>query len=410
MIWTLDGPALQEVLGQVSKSWAAARKFLIIHIQNNAIGFLVSPTWQDSLRYQIPALEQACEDFGLTLIQKLASAKEPPSLYVAGIPYPIYVMSGDKPERIAGFSAGHCWIDEGARMKMNSIPQRDMITQVRGRLRSGLNLYGIVSTTPEGRRPNCWVYQNFVATPKEGYRIYYGKTDLNKFNHCEYIKNLKKEYTARELEQYVEGKFISLLTGRAHHEFNRDKHVKRIDLPSGQQVFMGCDFNVDKMSWVIGYEVKSGYIHIFDEIVVDRDARVDTTAHLVHAKGWGRFGHVKVCVDKSSKNRSIVGESASIVLQKTLRGLNWNISCDDTGANPPVIDRIMKVNRMLLNAEGQINLTIDPKCSALIEAFENIPLKGDGYDKSLGLDHPADGTGYLCVEYKDEAISGGMNF
>jgi hypothetical protein len=64
-----------------------------------------------------------------------------------------------------------------------------------------------------------------------------------------------------------------------------------------------------------------------------------------------------------------------------------------------VADRVNAVNRMLLSANGQIRLRIDPRCKKFIEALEQTLYKPGGreVDKKAGVEHAADAGGY-CIE------------
>lgn len=390
------------------KSWAAARKLLLIHLNNDSKSLLVSPTYEDILRYQLPELENAAADFGLTLINKLNTKKSVPGMYIQGCKHPILIASGDKPERITGFEIGAVWIDEGCRVPIHPIPSRDMITQVRGRLRTGNNLYGIVSTTPEGIRNNDWVYRDFVTNTVENYRIYYGRTDANKYLHESYVESLKSAFTARQIEQYLEGKFVPLVSGRAHPEFRDDLHIHECDEPNGQQIYMGCDFNVDGLSFVLAYEISPDHIHVFKEKTIESNARIDRMVHECDRDGWGRYGFIKIHPDQSAVSRQLTSDSHLDVLAQTAKKLGWKFSVKRGTSNKATIDKIMKVNRYFLNAKGDVRLTIDPKCVKLIDSLRNIQIKGSNYDKDTGLDHICDALAYLIWHYQCGTVISGV--
>lgn len=70
--------------------------------------------------------------------------------------------------------------------------------------------------------------------------------------------------------------------------------------------------------------------------------------------------------------------------------------------NPPVLNRVQKVNALLTNALGEVKLEIDPKCKELIKDFEEVLFKPDSglVDKmrDLGRTHASDALGYLIWE------------
>lgn len=389
------------------KTYASVRKFILIHIYNQCQGLVTAPTWNDLGRFVIPEFQKACDDFGLKLKANLASRTMPPHLIIKGSPHKILVISADTPERFSGFEVGHALVDEAARIGESKIPQRDFITQCRSRIRdksAKFGLYGIISTTPEGKKG--FVYRDFYDKPKEYHRIYFGETELNSELHPDYIKFLKSQYSAQVADQYLKGKFIDVTHGLAHIDFDPIIHIG--NRPITGQLHIGCDFNVSPMCWLIACQTNDNF-YVFDEIIVEDNARVDRVVKLADDKGWNK-GHIIVHPDKSSKNRSVTSDSIFEVLIKTARDLNWTVTGDAEGSNPPPIDRIMKVNRYLKDINGKSRLIISPKCEWTIEGLKSVSIEKNGYDKDNKYHHILDALGYLLWDAYDMPDVHGFNF
>jgi hypothetical protein len=80
-------------------------------------------------------------------------------------------------------------------------------------------------------------------------------------------------------------------------------------------------------------------------------------------------------------------------------------------SNPPVRDRIGRVNAKLRNASGDVDMTIDPKCKELILDFEQVTYKEDSAEvdklKDRRRTHLSDALGYLVWENAKPPVMAG---
>ena len=67
------------------------------------------------------------------------------------------------------------------------------------------------------------------------------------------------------------------------------------------------------------------------------------------------------------------------------------------GINPPVKDRIASVNASLMSANGEVKMTVEPKCKNIIKCISSQVYKEGTQipDKTMNLDHMPDAVGYL---------------
>jgi len=110
--------------------------------------------------------------------------------------------------------------------------------------------------------------------------------------------------------------------------------------------------------------------------------------------------------DKSSKNRSMTGNTQFTVLMDTAHSLGWKASGSADGRNPDINDRINMVSTYILNMKGERNLKVHERCKRLISEFNKTGrTKTGAYDsgKKGEFGHILDAIGYVVWELFGEA-------
>ena len=378
------------------KSWAGARKLLILHSANQCKSMAVAPTYGDLLRFVIPALIDALEEWQWPYRDRTSS--EVPHIEVGG--FKIYTMSAEDPSRFAGFEVGAGWIDEGPRIKCNKAnPLKDAPTQIRTRLRAkqAKSLHLLWTGTPEGIETH--IQRDFVIKPLPGSRIYIGKTRDNPELPDSYIQSLLASLPAEVADQYLNGIACSLAGNRAHPGFAVAGNVAPFELVASLPVHMGCDYNVDPMSWCLS-QVQGGKLMVWDELFITGGTNVENAMAEAHAKGWGNYV-VHMHPDKSAKARSTVGDPEFRVMQQAASGYGWRHKGSAGGANPPVASRIANLSRLCLNAAGERHLIVHPRCKRMIDELTRTARLDSGqYDPGVNGDrgHLLDALGYPAYE------------
>lgn len=373
--WAVGWVLYEAGLG-AGKTWAAARKFLLLHAHNKCPGLMSAPTIGDLFRFCVPEIRAACAEWNwpCKIFPKGRGEYPFPHFVVWG--QIIYLISAEDPSRFAGFEVGHIWVDEGARCKQNHIdPLRDAPTQIRTRLRSkeAKLLQGIVSTTPEGTE--TWIQDFWTDNPKPNHRRYSGTTEKNNALPQEYINDLKASIPAHLINQYMNGIAASVVEGIAHPTFTLDNVSTRADW-SSTTTHIGMDFNVAPLAWVAFQEVGE-YIYAVDELFIEDFALVDDGMHAIKDKGWGD-GKIVFHPDKASKQRSTTGDAEFTVIVQKAREWGWNWSGTAAGVNPAITSRINNFSRLLCNAVGHRKLLIHPRCVRLIEDLQRTTRKKSG--------------------------------
>ncbi|KKM80598.1 hypothetical protein LCGC14_1338210 [marine sediment metagenome] len=202
--------------------------------------------------------------------------------------------------------------------------------------------------------------------------------------------------------------YAASVTNRAYESYSEQQHVKPVKYLSDAPISLMCDFNIDPMSWAIAHEF-GGECAFFDEISM----YTASTARAAETFGKRYKKH-------DNKQLNIYGDASGHARQRAVRGLpseyqiiidilrkqfGWQVTLHVPRGNPLVSPSIEALEKRLSDWErkGKSWVTIDPKCRALIESFEQTQRKDDGLDKS-GVEHMTDGPRYWA-QYRYPIIS-----
>jgi hypothetical protein len=379
------------------KTWAGSRKLLRLHQLNRCPGLAIAPTWGDVWRIVVPALVSACQSvhWPHRVVKGVA-----PCVMVGK--FPIWLLSGDAPERITGIEVGHAWVDEAARMAESSNPLQDGPTQLRGRMRhpDAKYIHLLATTTHEGTA--TWVYRDWWAEPKPWQRGYTGRTSGNLALRPEYLAARTATLSASLASQYLDGGACDYAADRAHPGFRSTTHVVEREIDPALPLHVGQDFNVSPLCWVLlqvrnAHDRTKATVHVVDEVVVDDHATIEQGMHMAHGKGWGKGTAVNIHPDASAKNRSTTGNPIAFDVGRIARELRWPVVMRTQGSNPPVAARIALVDGLIDPYQGAPRLTVHPRCKRLIKELSSVKrLKSGPYDpgKDGKSGHVLDATGY----------------
>ena len=257
------------------------------------------------------------------------------------------------------------------------------------RLRAGNIRQFFAATTPEGFG---WAYKTFKAEATEDTRLIQARTEDNPNLPADFIPSLIENYPANLIQAYLNGEFVNLTTGQVYDRFSRDKHVAPVQWDPDESILLGIDFNIGNMSGICAVR-RGSSLHVFDEITGSHDT--DALAKEVRR----RYGKARILgyPDASGAARSTNSSRSDVAILAA-----YDIANMAPKANPPIRDRVAAVQALLENGMGQVRLTIDPRCSKMIECLElqSYSEKGEP-DKEAGYDHCNDALGYIihrCFE------------
>ena len=246
--------------------------------------------------------------------------------------------------------------------------------------------------TPSGYDIMYDLYSRGQSEPD--WKSWHFKTIDGGFVSAEEIAQAKRTMDATVFRQEFEASFET--TGnRACWNFDRNIHVKQSNELSSYK-WWGCDFNVDYMSAVLACQYTDGTIHYYDEIRL-KNSNTEQMARKMKAIE----PNIEVYPDPAGSARSTTSNRSD---HHILRDYGFLIRAKK--AHPSHIDRLNALNRKLLDAEGNVTMTIDPKCKYLIKDLEQVQRdKKGGIDKSnMELTHSLDACSY-AIAYKFPVIS-----
>ena len=156
------------------------------------------------------------------------------------------------------------------------------------------------------------------------------------------------------------------------------------------------DFNVDYMTSLLIGEYSDGTVHYMDEIR-QSNSNTETMAKAMRNK----WGILPTYPDPAGRNRSTTSNRSDHQLLK-----EHQFQVIARKAHPAVKDRLAALNRQLMDANGKVRMTVDPKCIHLIKDLEQVQRdKKGGIDKSnLQLTHALDACSYY-LELKQRQIA-----
>lgn len=215
----------------------------------------------------------------------------------------------------------------------------------------------------------------------------------------EEIDVARRTMDARTFRQEYQASFENY-SGRVYYAFDRRYSVKPCPYNPLLPLQVGMDFNVNPMSATVWQEQPDGLCWQVGEIVIPTSNTDEMAAELRTRYGKPGFepgkldvGHITVFPDPAGAQRKTSAQGRTDI--SILRGHGLNVIAMD--AHPLVRDRVNIVNAKFENAAGTRQAFVDPSCKESIRCYEQSVYKEGTSepDKSLGLDHIPDATGYF---------------
>lgn len=413
------------------KSWAGARKFLLLHCANavtdsgrltGVAGLICCQNYSTASTVNIPQIRQAAEEMGLTVnfiadirrhhfIVEDFSTDEKTSL--------IFVRSAETPASIAGFEVGHVWNDEAARFYRSELdPLQDAIVQADGRMRSAMARAHQMMFTYTNEGDETTVFERFEATPTDDHQLYRGRTADNAANSTDYVRRLRGSLSSELAKQYLDGGVASLKGAPMYYNFSAERNL--IDEPKLDQrlpLALMFDFNVDPGSHAIlcQWDRDGRKLVAVREFFGDRMLARRLTEMIVFwmkesfaslpivnpppSTDW-KFPSSLILFGDASGMRSgfLEADGASswdeIRSVLSLNGIPYDIM-SVPNANPPVSERVACVNCAFGSADGTVSLLVAKGCHRLIRDFSQLRWAGNTEDKrDKRISHASSALGY----------------
>lgn len=353
-----------------------------------------APTYAQIRDIFYPTIEDVADEWGFNL--KIHETNKEVHVY-AGRQYrgTILCRSMEKPGDIVGFKIGKALVDELDLLKADKAATawRKIMARMRYKVDGLLN--GIdVTTTPEGFK---FVYQQFVKQVREKPELaaMYGMVQASTYDNelnlpDDYIASLLASYPPQLIAAYLEGQFVNLSSGSVYADFCRTKNHSDVTAGDSEPLHVGMDFNVQNMTATINV-IRDGLPITVAELTGVRD-----TPEMVRLLKDRYRGHsLAVYPDASGQNTSSKNASESDLSIIRQAGITVRVNT----TNPAVRDRVLAMNGMILNADGERRWKVNTdRCPVLTEALEQQAYDKNGEpDKKTGHDHPVDAQGYFIA-------------
>lgn len=348
--------------------------------QANERRWFITPTYRQGKMIVFPILRQMFQGF------TGAKLNESEMSVVFNNGAELAVKGADNEHNLRGVELTKCVMDEMAYIKPHVWEEivYPMLATTQG--------CALFIGTPNGYDTMYDLYSRGQSDPD--WKSWQFKTIDGGFVPADEIAKAKKTMDPVRFRQEFEASFET--TGnRAAWNFDRDIHVKKAAELSSYK-WWGCDFNVDYMSAVLACQYTDGTIHYYDEIRL-KNSNTEEMARKMKAIE----PNIEVYPDPAGSARSTTSNRSD---HHILRDYGFVIRAKK--AHPSHIDRLNALNRKLLDADGNVTMTVDHKCKYLIKDLEQVQRdKKGGIDKSqIELTHSLDACSY-AIAYKFPVIS-----
>ena len=166
-----------------------------------------------------------------------------------------FLIPSEQPSLIYGLNVSASIVDELDELPIDK--GIELVTAITERTRvmfpRGRKPFSVWPTTAQGLKSLYSVVTDFKERGIP-HVIIRGHTKDNLVNSPDYVKRLYSLYSENEAKAFLEGQFVNLNSGRVYSEYD-DTYCdvsKRIDIESGEEVYVGQDLNIGYSKAVAG--------------------------------------------------------------------------------------------------------------------------------------------------------------
>lgn len=361
---------------------------------------VVEPTYEMIRDILVPTLDLFCDRWGIK--HTFHKSYYNYSISYRGYTFTSMLRSADKPSSLTGKNLTDIIIDEYDKIKSIK-DQKDVWNECISRIRQAPN--GTVSpvTTPEGYKNT---YELYGKEKRKNFLLIRAKTYDNFFLPRDFIDNLYAQYSPELVRQYIEAEFVNLTQGKVYYSFNREIHLKPVEIRKDLPIRLSFDFNVNPMTTSIGQEFTREYCQVKYGGAFQNEVIAIWKSLNVRNSHTGKQCEEIKTILKGYDNPLIIYGDASNPRSTTSNITNWQIIKQHfpsaeyrvRGVNPHVMDRFNAVNSKLLNSKKEIGVIINNEgCNELVTDLEQVQWKEgkNEVDKSnADRTHNTDNLGY----------------
>lgn len=374
------------------KTYGGAEKAVILTAYNGffdkTIGIAIEPTYDMAIKTLKPALENAFKRYGI-------EAKYKSSEHAFIIPEYnnslIYLLSGDKPERIESIEGSWVWGDEPAQWKPEVFERA--LTRMNDRKARILQTF--LTGTPEGF--NHYQKELFYLDKngKQKYKIILGSIDEIRLNtDANYISRLENFYDPLLLREKLYGEFINTTSGRVYYAFEEKNVIDSYEINYGLPVIISCDFNIKPCIFNL-HQIVGDKVYTFHEFVkynANTPYMCDDLESYFKSRPQFPAYHFYGDYTSTAQRTTATSWTDWAIIENRFK--NYPGYRKFLVPNPHVKERVETQNGMFAHDRHKILRT----CKYLVDDFRQVVWDKNGHDLD-GSDkdrtHASDGTGYF---------------
>lgn len=347
------------------KTFAGALRTIITsQLYPDCRGLITANTHSQLRKATLAELFSLCDSLGI----KYKYLVNQNRLFIEKTEILCYTM--ENPDNLAGPTVGWWWADE------SSFYRKLAFDKASARVRDKKGPCQIwMTTTPNGFN---WLYDHYVVQASPSKKVVYSRTLDNMDNLPDtYVKRLEAQYDSKMASQELDGQFVNLNSGQVYYSFDRNKHVKNVELLPTDLLMIGLDFNVNPLCGV--FVAKRGeMIYVIDELYLTNSNTFQAAKEIIR-RYPARY--MQIVADETGNRRRTSSNQTDheIIRRAGLELLKFR--------NPSVKDRYNNVNRLL----DKNYIKIHPRCVNLIKDLEQLTYDND--DDMLS--HISDALGYV---------------
>ncbi len=237
-----------------------------------------------------------------------------------------------------------------------------------------------------------YTYEEVINSKDEEFEYWYWDTRYNKHLPQDELKRIIETYPEKEKEVRLTGKFMNLTSGLAYYNFSMvDNVISSYEYNNLVPLEIGCDFNVELMSWTISQNVDGKDI-VFDLIELENYANTQLMCDILKERYPDHKGGLIFYLDFSANQRRPEASYSNYDIVKN----NFPNSLIRTSAVKNIKDRVDIVNLRLKDNYGNRNLLVVEKCKRLINDFQRVTWEMLLNKNKAGLlTHCSDGISYV---------------
>lgn len=334
----------------------------------------------------------------ITLLRKTLIGEFEKYLELSGTPYTddknsnsitvgkitIHLIGLEQPKLIYAYNLSVSLVDELDELPADKCMEAFTAIQERTRIKlpDGREAFSVFTTTAQGYS-GAYAVVEMLRDTKQKFVLIRGQTKDNLALSKAYVDRLYSLYDDNERLAYLEGYFVNLNTGKVYGDYNPDVNLGKVnlDVKDVHIVQIGQDFNAGFSKGVA--LVKDG-----------------KTLHAVRTFNFKQIQHAPNIIRTTFPNNQIFwypDASAKEIMAGYVKEVKESdINVRIGSVNPPIVERIMFVNKMFKTGR----LIVDPICRDLDIALKTRqfdetgkPEKGRG---ESATDHVCDALEYSC--------------